>query len=155
MSFRDSSVSSDAIRKARRFALRGRSAMACVPCKERKSKCSDYRPCSRCKRIQRDCIDEVNLKLFANKIRTLRRKFLKTLLLPSFTSSPCWSTNIRLMCIVKLLWHLSRYSILKLWHDVPRSGRVFFSDPRRICILCGSPPKSFRLSRVVKSKTRR
>jgi hypothetical protein len=34
--------------KARRMATRSRSEAACVPCKVRKIKCSDSRPCSRC-----------------------------------------------------------------------------------------------------------
>ena len=54
-------VSSDAIQKARRFALRGRSAVACIPCKDAKTKCNDYRPCSRCKKLSQEklCTDEV------------------------------------------------------------------------------------------------
>jgi hypothetical protein len=39
----------DPLLRARRMALRSRAAMACVPCKARKSKCSDHRPCKRCK----------------------------------------------------------------------------------------------------------
>ena len=59
-------VSSEAIQKARRIALRGRSAVACVPCKEAKTKCNDYRPCGRCKIIKQEnfCRDEVSRLLF-------------------------------------------------------------------------------------------
>lgn len=35
--------------KARRLATRKRAASACKPCKSKKSKCSDYRPCAQCK----------------------------------------------------------------------------------------------------------
>jgi hypothetical protein len=54
-------VSSEAIQKARRIALRGRSAVACIPCKEAKTKCNDYRPCNRCSKLSQEalCTDEV------------------------------------------------------------------------------------------------
>jgi hypothetical protein len=35
--------------RARRMATRIRAAAACKPCKSRKLKCSDYRPCAQCK----------------------------------------------------------------------------------------------------------
>jgi hypothetical protein len=35
--------------RARRIAKRRRSEKACLPCKSKKAKCSDYRPCMRCK----------------------------------------------------------------------------------------------------------
>jgi hypothetical protein len=56
-----SAVSSDEIQKARRVALRGRSAKACIPCKNARSKCSDFRPCARCTKQSQDfrCVDEV------------------------------------------------------------------------------------------------
>jgi hypothetical protein len=41
-------VSSKDIQKARRMALRKRAASACEACKTAKSKCNDFRPCSRC-----------------------------------------------------------------------------------------------------------
>ena len=34
--------------RARRMATRKRAAKACLRCKDRKAKCNDYRPCSRC-----------------------------------------------------------------------------------------------------------
>ena len=37
--------------RARRMAQRSRAATACLPCKANKSRCSDYRPCARCKKI--------------------------------------------------------------------------------------------------------
>ena len=36
--------------RARRMAKRSRAAAACLPCKTSKSRCSDYRPCARCKK---------------------------------------------------------------------------------------------------------
>ena len=39
------------ILRARRMAQRSRSAAACLPCKANKSKCNDFRPCARCKRL--------------------------------------------------------------------------------------------------------
>ena len=59
-------VSSDDIQRARRIALRVRSAMACLPCKEAKSKCNDYRPCSRCKKLSQTarCVDQVSIIFF-------------------------------------------------------------------------------------------
>ncbi len=37
--------------RARRLAQRSRAATACLLCKANKSKCSDFRPCSRCRRL--------------------------------------------------------------------------------------------------------
>jgi hypothetical protein len=42
------SVDRDCLQRARRMAQRSRSATACMFCKVRKAKCSDYRPCARC-----------------------------------------------------------------------------------------------------------
>ncbi len=36
------------LQRARRMASRSRAASACLPCKARKAKCSDGRPCTRC-----------------------------------------------------------------------------------------------------------
>ena len=43
--------------RARRMAQRSRAAAACLPCKATKSKCSDFRPCVRCKMLERACQD--------------------------------------------------------------------------------------------------
>ena len=44
--------------RARRMATRRRAGVACLPCKARKARCSDYRPCSRCKQSGQDhCLD--------------------------------------------------------------------------------------------------
>ena len=45
--------------RARRLALRSRADVACLPCKSRKAKCSDFCPCSRCVNYERadTCID--------------------------------------------------------------------------------------------------
>ena len=44
--------------KARRMATRRRAEAACIPCKIRKSRCNDYRPCARCTHSgRRDCVD--------------------------------------------------------------------------------------------------
>jgi hypothetical protein len=37
---------------ARRMATRTRAGAACTSCKARKSKCSDYRPCARCRDLR-------------------------------------------------------------------------------------------------------
>ena len=49
-------LSSD-IQKARKFAKRRRASIACKSCKGLKSKCSDYRPCARCKKSNTVCIE--------------------------------------------------------------------------------------------------
>ena len=41
-------LSTKLLQDARRSAKRKRAAVACFSCKERKAKCSGYRPCSRC-----------------------------------------------------------------------------------------------------------
>ena len=44
--------------RARRLAQRSRAAAACPPCKKSKLRCSDYRPCARCKKSGLDvCMD--------------------------------------------------------------------------------------------------
>ena len=44
--------------RARRMANRTRAETACLPCKAKKAKCNDYRPCKRCLDSGRDlCID--------------------------------------------------------------------------------------------------
>ncbi len=43
--------------KARRLALRKRAALACQVCKKAKSKCNDFRPCTRCKSQGNGCIE--------------------------------------------------------------------------------------------------
>ncbi len=40
----------DPLQRARRMAQRSRAAAACLPCKTSKARCSDYRPCARCKK---------------------------------------------------------------------------------------------------------
>ena len=48
--------------KARRMATRRRAEAACIPCKIRKSRCNDYRPCARCTHSgRRDCVDGAEL----------------------------------------------------------------------------------------------
>jgi hypothetical protein len=42
-------ISTKDLQKARRNAERKRSSVACAPCKAGKTKCSDYRPCKKCK----------------------------------------------------------------------------------------------------------
>ena len=44
--------------KARRLASRNRAEAACLPCKAKKARCSDNRPCSRClQSIGEECVD--------------------------------------------------------------------------------------------------
>ncbi len=43
--------------RAQRMAKRTRALAACLPCKAKKSKCNDYRPCARCKDNVDLCID--------------------------------------------------------------------------------------------------
>jgi hypothetical protein len=52
-------MSGDPLQRARRMAQRTRAAIACPPCKASKAKCSDYRPCARCKKAGGDeiCLD--------------------------------------------------------------------------------------------------
>jgi hypothetical protein len=44
--------------RAQRLAKRTRASAACLPCKAKKIKCSDYRPCARCRTSPDICIDE-------------------------------------------------------------------------------------------------
>jgi hypothetical protein len=37
---------------ARRMAMRTRAGVACAPCRAKKVKCSDYRPCARCRDLR-------------------------------------------------------------------------------------------------------
>ena len=50
--------------RARRMATRRRAGVACASCKAKKARCSDYRPCSRCKQSgQNYCLDSEQLGL--------------------------------------------------------------------------------------------
>jgi hypothetical protein len=47
--------------RAQRLAKRIRASAACLPCKAKKAKCNDYRPCARCQKspgLEDMCIDE-------------------------------------------------------------------------------------------------
>ena len=45
--------------RAQRLAKRSRASAACLPCKAKKAKCNDYRPCARCQRSPgEECIDD-------------------------------------------------------------------------------------------------
>ena len=49
--------------KARRMATRRRAEAACLPCKARKVRCSDFRPCARCASSGRaDCETEATIQ---------------------------------------------------------------------------------------------
>ena len=46
--------------KARRMATRQRAEAACLPCKAKKAKCSDFRPCARCSQsLPANCVDSM------------------------------------------------------------------------------------------------
>ncbi len=48
----------DPLKRARRIAQRSRAALACMPCKASKVRCSDHRPCSRCMKTGAEfCVD--------------------------------------------------------------------------------------------------
>ena len=47
--------------RARRMATRKRAETACLPCKAKKTKCNDYRPCARCLSSVDTCLDEDSL----------------------------------------------------------------------------------------------
>ena len=59
--------------KARRMAKRTRTNAACIPCKERKVKCNDSRPCSRCNLYARACISDSQSDLQCNNTIYSRR----------------------------------------------------------------------------------
>jgi hypothetical protein len=45
--------------RAQRLAKRSRASAACLPCKAKKARCNDYRPCARCQRSPGEvCIDD-------------------------------------------------------------------------------------------------
>ena len=49
-------LSTKAIRKARRCAMKARTTAHCVACRAYGNRCSDSRPCSRCKKLSRECV---------------------------------------------------------------------------------------------------
>ncbi len=75
-------VSSKAIQKARRNALRTRALAACVPCKTSKMKCNDYRPCKRCKEVGGLICLEPTVSLFEPSVALNLRRF--TIIFASF-----------------------------------------------------------------------
>ena len=48
-------VTSKELQQARRIAKRSRAIAACMRCKHIKTKCSDYRPCRQCMKVNRAC----------------------------------------------------------------------------------------------------
>ena len=59
--------------QARRMATRKRSETACMPCKAKKAKCNDYRPCARCLNSVRDlgqCIDQTGRRKSSQESRS-------------------------------------------------------------------------------------
>ena len=53
--------------KARRMAQRSRTVTACLPCKIRRTKCNDFRPCNRCRSLDPDaCVDQTLVKADAS-----------------------------------------------------------------------------------------
>ena len=51
--------------KAQRLAKRTRAASACIPCKAKKTRCSDYRPCARCKNCPTEMCRDVDVTVTA------------------------------------------------------------------------------------------
>jgi hypothetical protein len=60
----NSEVSSKMLNKARRSALRTRAASACRTCKDKKLKCSGFRPCTRCAKYpgRQECVFDSTVK---------------------------------------------------------------------------------------------
>ena len=58
--------------KARRMATRRRAQAACLPCKSKKARCSDFRPCARCARTgQEDCVESETIEPSDARVCTL------------------------------------------------------------------------------------
>ena len=69
-------VSSRDLLRARRLAKLTRTVESCLACRAARTKCNNYRPCSRCSRLKRlDCIEkqraddvaEINFQVKSNK----------------------------------------------------------------------------------------
>jgi hypothetical protein len=56
----------EVLQRARRMALRSRAAVACLLCKASKARCSDYRPCARCKKTEAEMCTDLPL-IFEDK----------------------------------------------------------------------------------------
>ena len=94
---------------ARRMATRTRTGTACAPCKARKSKCTDYRPCARCRNLEPDrCVDQaVEISTNQTTLQTIlpKQTYKNSLISASFaehispwcdigqTNVPCWSQH--------------------------------------------------------------
>ena len=117
--------------RAQRLAKRTRAAAACLPCKAKKARCSDYRPCARCKRNTTDaCRDNEDEPLLdasptgsvgayssASKDRRSTHAFQMTscdaigsIYLSSQSSSTAAVTVIAALCIIWPLKHVNEYS---------------------------------------------
>ena len=71
-------ISSKAIQKARQMAKRTRAATACNPCKVRKQKCSDFRPCKHCVNSKSPCHEyksEDNAPIYAANLPATTTSF--------------------------------------------------------------------------------
>jgi hypothetical protein len=56
-------VSTKDLQKARQNAKRKRTFVACARCKRTKTKCSDYRPCNKCKKSGADCTNSDDVRI--------------------------------------------------------------------------------------------
>jgi hypothetical protein len=77
---------SELLSKARRLAQRKRAAAACLPCKSAKTKCSDYRPCSRCIKDEQRCIEPkashyIDLPRSSQHFPSLSKRIIKKMLI--------------------------------------------------------------------------
>ncbi len=74
---------------ARRMAQRSRAPAACLRCKAKKVRCSDYRPCARCSKATPPCMCKDALRLSPSAIADeIRKKQFDASLMPSRIQSP-------------------------------------------------------------------
>jgi hypothetical protein len=96
------SVTSKSIQRARRVALRQRSTNACTPCKQAKTKCVNYRPCSRCSKRSQEIVCSDDLKDFNGELALNfdaswsglikpKKTFKSKRIMPTSVNSPTYS----------------------------------------------------------------
>jgi hypothetical protein len=141
-------VSSKDIQKARRMALRKRAASACESCKVAKSKCNDFRPCSRC--IRNDDESCAPLRQQSDKNPLLGSQTTASIGAPHVVSDSsdsnfgvsCWHSarSGALPCPEGVTEHTDNYNPIKrqrISNLVPDPS--FMLDPRSVQLQAGLP----------------
>jgi hypothetical protein len=139
----------DVLQKARRMALRNRASAACLPCKTRKTRCNDYRPCKNCKTGNELC-NEVDKKssgfIPAGKLTTiLPPPAMNTAQAVATTRLPSTSTQLSPPAAVQISAHNAKAARRTASSDIGKSGERGESDWAWEAVVGPGPVDPFRM----------